>query len=140
MVQVTQRYCGSWRRVQEKKKKKKKAHLIKDQKFTNSCGQCKTELRVDTPKCLLTCSSQFIKHFTEPFSVEGKTRKRVHALTVPPSTKKKCIYIKLSYGCRTNLPYKDLWEWISGCINCDLSGPHSPKLATIWSWSHISIL
>ena len=29
---------------------KKKAHLIKDQKFTDSCGRCKTALRVDTPK------------------------------------------------------------------------------------------
>lgn len=29
---------------------KKKAHLIKDQKFTDSCGWCKTALRVGTPK------------------------------------------------------------------------------------------
>lgn len=95
MVQVTQRYCGSWRRVQ---KKKKKAQLIKAQKFTDSCGQCKTELRVDTPKCLLTCWSQFIKHFTEPFSVEGKTHKRVHALTAPPSPNQKKVNL-----CKTEL-------------------------------------
>ena len=68
----------------EEYRKKKKAQLIKVQKFTDSCGQCKTELRVDTPKCLLT--------------VEGKTHKRVHALTARPSPNQKKVNL-----CKTEL-------------------------------------
>lgn len=61
--------------------KKKKAHLIKDQRFTHGYGQCKTAPRVYTLKYVLTRFSQFIKHFAEASSVEGKTHKEVRALT-----------------------------------------------------------
>lgn len=89
----SQRYCGAWGRV-----KKYPSHLIKDQKFIDGNSRCITAW--GSP----ICCSPFIKHYAEAFSLEGKSHKKVCAL------KQMCNYTKLSYGCWTNFPHKEILE------------------------------